>query len=135
MNLLLANLNSKTVTMLGEDISKQIAMNTASIASLKELIKTHTKEYQIAVAQIAENSQPEPMVQEVAIVSQHVHEEPVPVLHEYVQQSLDPEEPVPVLQDEPATASMEPMVDTNLDDNKVDSSTAYEAWRLKVKSL
>ena len=43
MNLLLANLNSKTVTMLGEDISKQIAMNTASIASLIELIKTHTK--------------------------------------------------------------------------------------------
>ena len=97
------------------DISKEIAMTTASIASLKELIKTRTKEYQIAVAQVAKGSQPEPMVQ-------HVHEEPVfPVLqNEHVQQSSVHEEPVPDLHEE--TVNTEPI-------------DAMTAWRLKVNSL
>ena len=110
--------------MSDEEVKKLVAITVQQQAQMREqqdqilslvnLIKTRLEQNsptQQVVAQIAESSQLEPTVQEGAIVSQHVHEEPVPVLHEYVQQSLDLEEPLPVLQDEPSTASMEPMDD------------------------
>ena len=89
----------------------QMRKQQDQILDLVNLIKTRLEQNsptQQVVAHIAESSQQEPTVQG-AIVSQHVHEEPVPVLHEYVQQSLDPEEPAPVLQDEPLIVHMEPI--------------------------
>ena len=61
-------------------------------------------------------------VQEDRVMLKHFDNEPVPDLHEYVVESLVPEEPeIPVLQE-----NVKPLIEP---------VTAYESWRLKVLSL
>ena len=56
------------------------------------------------------------VVQEVIVMARQVHDESVPALHEYVLESYDPREPLPVLSEESQSAHSGP-VDDFMGDN------------------